>query len=128
MRSSIVVLSVSLLATPYAIAQSYPTKPIRLIIPFASGAAGDTVARLIAPQLTAAAGVAEVAPVGGMPQEYQVDVRPEDLRAYGLDAPALTVKLTFSGREPMTLVVGKTAPEKDGSYDLAYVHWRCPAL
>jgi Cu/Ag efflux pump CusA len=38
----------------------------------------------IAPQLTAAAGVAEVAPVGGMPQEYQVDVRPEDLRAYGV--------------------------------------------
>src|SRR5260221_13998967 len=38
----------------------------------------------IAPQLTAASGVAEVAPVGGMPQEYQVDVRPEDLRAYGV--------------------------------------------
>jgi Cu(I)/Ag(I) efflux system membrane protein CusA/SilA len=38
----------------------------------------------IAPQLTAAAGVAEVAPVGGMPQEYQVDVRPEDLRSYGV--------------------------------------------
>ncbi|MBN9519555.1 efflux RND transporter permease subunit [bacterium] len=35
-------------------------------------------------QLTAAAGVAEVATVGGMPQEYQVDVRPEDLRAYGV--------------------------------------------
>ena len=35
-------------------------------------------------QLNAAAGVAEVAPVGGMPQEYQVDVRPEDLRAYGV--------------------------------------------
>ncbi len=38
----------------------------------------------IAPQLNAAAGVAEVAPVGGMPVEYQVDVRPEDLRAYGV--------------------------------------------
>ncbi|MFO0802663.1 MAG: efflux RND transporter permease subunit [Gemmataceae bacterium] len=38
----------------------------------------------IAPQLTGASGVAEVAPVGGMPQEYQVDVRPEDLRAYGV--------------------------------------------
>jgi len=35
-------------------------------------------------QLTAVAGVAEVATVGGMPQEYQVDVRPEDLRAYGV--------------------------------------------
>jgi Cu/Ag efflux pump CusA len=38
----------------------------------------------ITQQLNAAAGVAEVAPVGGMPQEYQVDVRPEDLRAYGV--------------------------------------------
>src|SRR5437763_5466389 len=38
----------------------------------------------VAPQLNAAAGVAEVAPVGGAPQEYQVDVRPEDLRDYGV--------------------------------------------
>ena len=38
----------------------------------------------IAQQLNAAEGVAEIAPVGGMPQEYQVDVRPEDLRAYGV--------------------------------------------
>src|SRR5262245_60710269 len=38
----------------------------------------------IAPQLNAASGVAEVAPVGGAPQEYQVDVRPEDLRGYGV--------------------------------------------
>jgi Cu(I)/Ag(I) efflux system membrane protein CusA/SilA len=38
----------------------------------------------IAPQLNAAAGVAEVAPVGGTPVEYQVDVRPEDLRNYGV--------------------------------------------
>ena len=38
----------------------------------------------VALQLNGAAGVAEVAPVGGMPVEYQVDVRPEDLRAYGV--------------------------------------------
>ncbi len=38
----------------------------------------------IAPQLNGAAGVADVATVGGMPMEYQVDVRPEALRAYGL--------------------------------------------
>jgi Cu(I)/Ag(I) efflux system membrane protein CusA/SilA len=37
----------------------------------------------VAPQLNATAGVAEVAVVGGMPLEYQVDVRPEDLRGYG---------------------------------------------
>src|SRR5579872_1542456 len=38
----------------------------------------------IAPQLNAAAGVADVATVGGTPLEYQIDVRPEALRAYGL--------------------------------------------
>ena len=38
----------------------------------------------IAPQLNAAGGVADVAIVGGTPLEYQIDVRPEDLRAYGI--------------------------------------------
>src|SRR5882724_942848 len=38
----------------------------------------------IGPQLNAAAGVADVATVGGMPMEYQIDVRPEALRAYGI--------------------------------------------
>lgn len=38
----------------------------------------------IVPQLNAAAGVADVATVGGMPVEYQVDVRPEALRAFGV--------------------------------------------
>lgn len=38
----------------------------------------------VAPQLTAASGVAEVGVVGGMPVEYQVDVEPETLRAYGI--------------------------------------------
>src|SRR5207237_284723 len=38
----------------------------------------------IAPQLNAAAGVSDVAVVGGMPLEYQIDVRPEDLRSYDI--------------------------------------------
>jgi len=38
----------------------------------------------IAPQLNAAQGVADVAVVGGTPLEYQIDVRPEELRAYGI--------------------------------------------
>src|SRR5262245_38050635 len=39
---------------------------------------------LVGPQLNAAAGVADVAIVGGTPLEYQIDVRPEALRAYGI--------------------------------------------
>src|SRR6478735_9274413 len=38
----------------------------------------------VAPQITAASGVAEVGVVGGMPVEYQVDVQPEDLRSHGI--------------------------------------------
>lgn len=38
----------------------------------------------IAPQINSAQGVADVAIVGGSPMEYQIDVRPEDLRSYGL--------------------------------------------
>ncbi len=38
----------------------------------------------IVPQLNAARGVSEVATVGGAPLEYQIDVNPESLRAYGI--------------------------------------------
>lgn len=38
----------------------------------------------IGPQLNAAPGVAAVGIVGGTPLEYQIDVRPEDLRSYGI--------------------------------------------
>ena len=34
--------------------------------------------------MNAAAGVSDVATVGGTPLEYQVDIRPESLRAYGI--------------------------------------------
>lgn len=46
---------------------------------------------------------------------------PEALHQYGLDAPRLTVALGFSGREPLTLLVGADAPGKDGIYDTFYV-------
>src|SRR6266481_3398908 len=38
----------------------------------------------IAPQLNAAPGVSDVAVVGGTPLEYQIDVKPESLRSYGI--------------------------------------------
>ena len=38
----------------------------------------------VAPQINAAPGVADVAVVGGMPLEYQIDVEPASLRAYGI--------------------------------------------
>src|ERR1700736_367335 len=47
-----------LLAMPAApaSAQTWPTRPIRLIVPFAAGGGNDTVARLIQPDLEKALG------------------------------------------------------------------------
>ena len=50
----------------------------------------------IAPQLNAAAGVADVAIVGGLPLEYQIDVRPESLRAYGVTLGELSAAVARS--------------------------------
>jgi tripartite-type tricarboxylate transporter receptor subunit TctC len=43
---------IALAFTTFAAAQDYPTKPVRVIIPFPPGAINDTVGRLIATQLT----------------------------------------------------------------------------
>ena len=59
------------LATSSAIAQTYPTKPVRIIIPFPPGGPTDTQARWAAQQLNAALGqtfIADNRPgAGGMP-------------------------------------------------------------
>jgi tripartite-type tricarboxylate transporter receptor subunit TctC len=44
--------SIGLASTSLALAQSYPDRPIRIIVPFAAGGGSDVVARAVAPKLT----------------------------------------------------------------------------
>jgi hypothetical protein len=44
-----------------------------------------------------------------------------DLARFGLAEPRARVLIRFSGREPLTLLLGATTGKKDGEYDLAYV-------
>ena len=46
------IVTLSLLASAVAGAQSYPQKPVRLVVPFAPGSATDTVARVLVQGLT----------------------------------------------------------------------------
>jgi hypothetical protein len=41
-----------LIASPMVLAQSYPTKPIKMIVPFPAGGTTDVVARIIAQRMT----------------------------------------------------------------------------
>ena len=49
---SMTLLAVLALAAHLAFAQDYPSKPIRLIVPFAAGGGSDFVGRLIGQKLT----------------------------------------------------------------------------
>jgi tripartite-type tricarboxylate transporter receptor subunit TctC len=53
---SVIVASALSLASGIAIAQSYPTKPVRLIVGYAPGGGVDIMARMIAPRLSTALG------------------------------------------------------------------------
>jgi len=50
--TALCLASLGLASTSLALAQSYPDRPIRIIVPFAAGGGSDVVARAVAPKLT----------------------------------------------------------------------------
>ena len=56
---AIMIASVTWLAGP-AIAETYPTRPIRLIVPYAPGGSTDVVGRMVGQRLSEAVGQAVV--------------------------------------------------------------------
>src|SRR3981081_3228448 len=61
LRFTRLIAAVAAAVVTAAAAQTYPAKPIRIIVPFAPGGNVDITARLVAPGLTEALGQ----PVGG---------------------------------------------------------------
>jgi len=78
-RTAAIALVTACAASP-ALAQNYPTKPVRLIVPFAPGAAQDLTGRLVAQKLTEAWG-----------QQVIVDNRPGAGSSIGAELAARAV-------------------------------------
>ena len=78
-QSFIAILLLTLMAMP-SMAQTWPSKPIRLIVPFAAGGGTDLLARLVAQQLTITLG-----------QSVQVENRTGASGVIGTDATAKAI-------------------------------------
>jgi tripartite-type tricarboxylate transporter receptor subunit TctC len=48
--------AVAIFAAPSAMAQAFPSKPLRIVVPFAAGGAGDLTARIVGAELSASLG------------------------------------------------------------------------
>lgn len=80
-RFAAIALGISMAASVAAQAQSYPTRPVRMIVPLAPGGSMDTIARALAQKLIEATG-----------QNFVVDNRPGAGSAIGLETAANSPK------------------------------------
>ena len=120
-RRSLVVLGLSAAGLPWARGQgAWPTKPVRIIVPFAAGGTTDILARALAPELAKALGQAFIienkAGAGGNLGADLVAKSPPDgytllMGTVGTQAinPSLYPKMPYDAAKdfvPITLVAG----------------------
>ena len=120
-RRSLVGLGLAVAATPWLRAQgAWPTKPVRIVVPFAPGGTTDILARAVAPELSKAFGqqfiVDNRAGAGGNVGAEIVAKAPNDgytllMGTVGTQAinPALYPKMPYDAAKdfvPITLVAG----------------------
>ncbi len=94
-RSTLVALSALALHTTSVSAQSYPSKPVRVVVPYAAGGLPDTMTRLVATRL------AET-----LRQPFVIDNRPG---AGGISACELVARANADGYTLLVADVGQTA-------------------
>src|SRR5690349_15495834 len=72
-----IMLMAAMLVASHVHAQAYPTKPVKIVVPFGAGSATDTVARQVAQVLSESLG-----------QQFIVDNKPGANGTIGADAVA----------------------------------------
>jgi Cu(I)/Ag(I) efflux system membrane protein CusA/SilA len=73
----------------------------------------------VGPEINSVPGVAEVGTVGGMPQEYQIDVDPNALRAYGVTLGELLDAVARSN----STIGGRVIQKNNSEYAVRGVGW-----
>ena len=91
-RRQILALALGALALPMASAQDYPSRPVRIVVPFAAGGPADNYARFVAQRLQDA-----------LKQPFVVENRPGAGSVIGTDAVAKAAP------DGYTLVMGQTS-------------------
>lgn len=110
-RRTLATMAAALMLTPLAWGQTYPSKPVKFIVPYAAGGLPDTVARVVAQRLTERLGqsvVVDNKPGGNGVVAYQalLQSNPQDGHAFIVsDGSMLSI----------TPLVNKTLPYKFGT-------------